>query len=162
MKKKIKEKENIKDNEPKKDNLVSLKIDKIEKIDIKEFIKKHDIEYSKNIKEANKKFDNEINDLNLKVDQITEKINILKLEKSDLKKKLEIIQGRNFNKDTYEKILLKESFSKKVNELNNQINFVQNNSRKKIFELEQDFKEINRLKNVFQQQIITLINQIDN
>ena len=168
VEKKIKDKENIKDNEPKKDNLVSLKIDKIEKIDIKEFIKKHDIEYSKNIKEANKKFDNEINDLNLKVDQITEKINILKLEKSDLKKKLEIIQGRNFNKDTYEKILLKqfdfmkEAFSKKVNELNNQINFVQNDSRKKIFELEQDFKEINRLKNVFQQQIITLINQIDN
>ena len=168
VEKKIKDKENIKDNEPKKDTLVSLKIDKIEKIDIKEFIKKHDIEYSKNIKEANKKFDNEINDLNLKVDQITEKINILKLEKSDLKKKLEIIQGRNFNKDTYEKILLKqfdfmkEAFSKKVNELNNQINFVQNDSRKKTFELEQDFKEINRLKNVFQQQIITLINQIDN
>jgi putative IMPACT (imprinted ancient) family translation regulator len=57
---------------------------------------------------------------------------------------------------------MKEAFSKKVNELNNQINFVQNDSRKKIFELEQDFKEINRLKNVFQQQIITLINQIDN
>ena len=57
--------------------------------------------------------------------------------------------------------LMKETFSKKVDDLTNQINNIQNDSRKKIFELEIDFKEIDRIKNVFFTQIISLQNQLN-
>ena len=107
-----------------------------------------------------------IRNLNQRVEQLNEQINILKLEKSDLKKKFDIIQGNNFTSDSYEKILLhqfdmmKNAFSKKVDEMTNQLNDIQIDSRKKIYELEQDLKESERLKDVFLQQIVSLQEQL--
>ena len=131
-----------------------------------EFVKKHDLEYSKNKKEANKKFDNQLKELNLKVNQLTEEINIIKLEKLDLKKKLDIIQAKNFNPNSYEKILLeqfdmvRDSFSQKVDDLNYQLEMIQNDSRRKIYELEQKLKESEHLKQVFLEQILSLQNKL--
>ena len=131
-----------------------------------EFVKKHDLEYSKNKKEANKKFDNQLKELNLKVNQLTEEINIIKLEKIDLKKKLDIIQNKNFNPNSYEKILLeqfdmvRDSFSQKVEDLTYQLDMIQNESRRKIYELEQKLKESEHLKQVFLEQILSLQNKL--
>ena len=131
-----------------------------------EFVKKHDSEYSKNKIEANKKFDNQLKELNLKVNQLTEEINIIKLEKLDLKKKLDIIQAKNFNPNSYEKILLeqfdmvRDSFSQKVDDLNYQLEMIQNDSRRKIYELEQKLKESEHLKQVFLEQILSLQNKL--
>jgi hypothetical protein len=131
-----------------------------------EFVKKHDLEYSKNKKEANKKFDNQLKELNLKVNQLTEEINIIKLEKLDLKKKLDIIRAKNFNPNSYEKILLeqfdmvRDSFSQKVDDLNYQLEMIQNDSRRKIYELEQKLKESEHLKQVFLEQILSLQNKL--
>ena len=162
-KNKEEEKEKEKELNKKEENIIP---SKIEKIDIMEFVKKHDLEYSKNKKEANKKFDNQLKELNLKVNQLTEEINIIKLEKIDLKKKLDIIQNKNFNPNSYEKILLeqfdmvRDSFSQKVDDLNYQLEMIQNDSRRKIYELEQKLKESEHLKQVFLEQILSLQNKL--
>ena len=68
--------------------------------------------------------------------------------------------------DSYEKILLnqfdmmKNTLSKKVDEMTNQLNEIQIDSRKKIYELEQELKESERLKEVFLQQIVFLQEQL--
>jgi len=163
LEKKNKEEEKEKELNKKEENIIP---SKIEKIDIMEFVKKHDLEYSKNKKEANKKFDNQLKELNLKVNQLTEEINIIKLEKLDLKKKLDIIQAKNFNPNSYEKILLeqfdmvRDSFSQKVDDLNYQLEMIQNDSRRKIYELEQKLKESEHLKQVFLEQILSLQNKL--
>ena len=74
----------------------------VEKIDIDEFIRKNDSDYSKNQKESNQNLDNEINELNLKIDKLTEELNLLKMEKSDLKRKLDSKQSKTFDPDSYE------------------------------------------------------------
>ena len=161
-----KEKENNNKEKINKENNNQLLPEKLKKIDIMEYIKKHNTEFTKNQKESNKKIDNDIRNLNQRVEQLNEQINILKLEKSDLKKKFDIIQGNNFTSDSYEKILLhqfdmmKNAFSKKVDEMTNQLNEIQIDSRKKIYELEQDLKESERLKDVFLQQIVSLQEQL--
>ena len=71
-----------------------------------------------------------------------------------------------FKPQIYEKILLeqfdkvKESFNEKVEDLEYQLETIQNESRKKIYELEQNLKESENLKNIFMNQIISLQNQI--
>ena len=98
-----KEKENNNKEKINKENNNQLLPEKLKKIDIMEYIKKHNAEFTKNQKESNKKIDNDIRNLNQRVEQLNEQINILKLEKSDLKKKFDIIQGNNFTSDSYEK-----------------------------------------------------------
>ena len=160
---KKKEEEKEKEINKKEENILP---SKIEKVDIMEFVKKHDSEYSKNKIEANKKLDNQLKELNLKVNQLTEEINIIKLEKIDLKKKLDIIQNKNFNPNSYEKILLeqfdmvRDSFSQKVEDLTYQLDMIQNESRRKIYELEQKLKESEHLKKVFLEQILSLQNKL--
>lgn len=56
--------------------------------------------------------------------------------------------------------MMKNAFSKKVDEMTNQLNDIQIDSRKKIYELEQDLKESERLKDVFLQQIVSLQEQL--
>ena len=163
---KEKEKENNNKEKINKENNDQFIPKKLEKIDIMEFVKKHNIEFTKNQKESNIKLDNNIRNLNQRIDQLNEQINILKLEKSDLKKKYDIIQGKNMSSDSYEKILLnqfdmmKNTLSKKVDEMTNQLNEIQIDSRKKIYELEQELKESERLKDVFLQQIVFLQEQL--
>ncbi len=163
---KEKEKENNNKENITKENNNQIFIKKIEKIDIMEFVKKHNEEFTKNQKESNIKLDNNIRNLNQRIEQLNEQINILKLEKSDLKKKYDIIQGKNMTSDSYEKILLhqfdimKNTLSKKVDEMTNQLNDIQIDSRKKIYELEKDLKESERLKDVFLNQIISLQKQL--
>ena len=163
---KEKEKENNNKENITKEKNNQIFIKKIEKIDIMEFVKKHNEEFTKNQKESNIKLDNNIRNLNQRIEQLNEQINILKLEKSDLKKKYDIIQGKNMTSDSYEKILLhqfdimKNTLSKKVDEMTNQLNDIQIDSRKKIYELEKDLKESERLKDVFLNQIISLQKQL--
>ena len=138
----------------------------VEKIDIDEFIRKNDSDYSKNQKESNQNLDNEINELNLKIDKFTEELNLLKMEKSDLKRKLDSKQSKTFDPDSYEQVLLqqfetmKEAFIKKITKLTIEVNNVQCDSRRKTYQLEQDIKESEHLKGIFLQQIVTLQKQL--
>ena len=138
----------------------------IEKIEVDEFIKRNDKDYSKRQKESNDNLDNEIKELTTKIDKLTYELNILKMEKSDIKRKLDSKQLKTFDEDSYEQVLLqqfetmKEAFIKKIQDLTIQVNTVQCDTRKKTFQLEDDLKESEHLKSVFLEQIVNLQKQL--
>ena len=163
LEKKIKDLEN---ENSQKETVESNKKVEIEKIDMKEFLKKHEAEYNKNQKESIKKIDKEIRELTLKVNELKEEVNILKLDNDDMKKKLETTQNKNFDPDSYEQVLLqqfetmKSAFTKKVEELTQQLNTIQFDARKRIYQLEEDLKEANHVKSLFLDQILVLQKQL--
>ena len=56
--------------------------------------------------------------------------------------------------------MVRDSFSQKVDDLNYQLEMIQNDSRRKIYELEQKLKESEHLKQVFLEQILSLQNKL--
>ncbi len=155
-------------NENKKETILITTTNKpiIEKIDVDEFIKRNDKDYSKRQKEANDNLDNEIKELTIKIDKLTYDLNILKMEKSDIKRKLDAKQSKTFDEDSYEQVLLqqfetmKEAFIKKIHDLTIQVNQVQCDTKKRTFQLEDDLKESEHLKSVFLEQIVNLQRQL--
>ena len=134
---------------------------------MKDFLKKHEEKYSKNQKEIIKKIDKEIRELTLTVNELKEEINILKIENIDLKKKLEITETKNFNPESYEQVLLQQyekmklSFTEKVEELTQNLNTIQFDARKKVFQLEQDLKDAQNVKSLFLDQILMYQKQLN-
>ena len=155
-------------NENKTENTLITTINQptIEKIEVDEFIKRNDKDYSKRQKEANDNLDNEIIELTNKIDKLTYELNILKMEKSDIKRKLDSKQSKTFDEDSYEQVLLqqfetmKEAFIKKIQDLTIQLSQVQCDTKKKTFQLEDDLKESEHLKSVFLEQIVNLQKQL--
>ena len=56
--------------------------------------------------------------------------------------------------------MVRDSFSQKVDDLTYQLEMIQNESRRKIYELEQKLKESEHLKQVFLEQILSLQNKL--
>ena len=140
----------------------------IEKIDLDDFIKKNDSNYINRLVESNEKLDNEISELTTKANKLSGEVSNLKLENSELKRKLDLNQSKNFDEDSYEQVLLKqfeimkEAFIKKIDNLSIQLSNAKSDSRKKINQIEQNLKESEHLKNIFLQQIISLKKQLGN
>ena len=169
LEKKIKEleEENKKNKEKEKEKNPIENKPIVEKIDMKDFLKKHEEKYSKNQKETIKKIDKEIRELTLTVNELKEEINILKTENIDLKKKLEITETKNFNPESYEQVLLQQyekmklSFTEKVEELTQNLNTIQFDARKRVFQLEQDLKDAQNVKSLFLDQILMYQKQLN-
>jgi len=161
---KIKELENELNNEKEKNNNSnsSEKIIQVEKVDINQMMKKHEDLLNKLHKETNSKLDNEIKDLTIKYNKVREENNNLKLENNDFKKKLSVLQGKNFDPESYEAVLLeqfetmKAAFVKKVDALTTELNENKSNSRKQIYDMQNELSETKNLKNIFLQQVISL------
>ena len=135
-------------------------------INMNDFMKRHEEEYMKIQKEALKKLDKEIKDLSIKVNNLTEENNILKLDNSDIKKKLDAI-NKEFDEESYEQVLLqqfetmKKAFSKRIDELALKINNIEFDTRRKIYQLEEDLKESEHSKSLFLDQILILRKQLN-
>ena len=161
---KIKESENELNKEKEKNNNSnsSEKIIQVEKVDINQMMKKHEDLLNKLHKETNSKLDNEIKDLTIKYNKVREENNNLKLENNDFKKKLSVLQGKNFDPESYEAVLLeqfetmKAAFVKKVDALTTELNENKSNSRKQIYDMQNELSETKNLKNIFLQQVISL------
>jgi hypothetical protein len=84
-----------------------------------------------------------------------------------LKKKLEITETKNFNPESYEQVLLQQyekmklSFTEKVEELTQNLNTIQFDARKKVFQLEQDLKDAQNVKSLFLDQIVMYQKQLN-
>ena len=113
-----------------------------------------------------KKLDKEIKDLSIKVNNLTEENNILKLDNSDMKKKLDAI-NKEFDEESYEQVLLqqfetmKKAFSKRIDELTLKLNNIEFDTRTKIYKLEEDLKESEHSKSLFLDQILILRKQLN-
>ena len=165
-----KEKEMLKNSISQNNNLNNIKnndnIIEIEKINMNDFIKRHEEEYMKIKNNCLKKLDKEIKDLNSKINKLTEENNILKLDNEDMKKKLDVI-NKEFNEESYEQVLLqqfetmKSAFVKRIDELTSKLNNIEYDTRRKVYQLEEDLKDSEHSKSLFLDQILILRKQLN-
>lgn len=129
-------------------------------------------EYEKSIKKERgdftKNISDEIKELNTKVNKLEEENNILNDEKKNLEKNIEELRGNKMDDDSYENILreqfeeMKEAFKEKINSLNDELESIKQETRVKMYQMEEDLKQSNYLKNIFLEQVSSLQSQIDN
>ena len=129
-------------------------------------------QYENNIKiergQFNKNISEELKELNSKINKLEEENNILKEEKNNLEKNLDELRGKKIDQDSYESILkdqfqeMKEAFKEEINILNDELTDIKQETRVKIYQMEEDLKQSNYLKNIFLEQISSLQTQIEN
>ena len=88
-------------------------------------------------------------------------------ERKSLKKEVDKMRKGGFDPDSYEAVLrdqfetMKKSFMIKLENLNEELNNVKQESRVKIYQIEEEMKECNYLKNVFLNQLVTLQSKLE-
>ena len=174
-KKKIKEekKENIFiNNNENKDKIFNTEIKLDKNNDYKNNLKKILDEYEKVIKkekfEFNQKINEEIKELNIEINKLKEENDVLIKEKNNLEKNIETIRGKKLDQDSYENILrdqfndMKEAFKEKINELNDELENIKQETRVKFYQKEEELKQANYLKNAFLEEISSLQDKLEN
>ena len=137
-------------------------------LNIEQFIEKYDSNYIRKLEKSNENLDNEISELQTKYNKLSGELSILQMENSELKRQLELNQSKTFDDESYEQVLLqqfeimKKAFITKIENLTIELNKAKQNSRKKIYQIEQNIKESEHLKNIFLQQIVNLQKQLGN
>ena len=149
-----------------KDNNIN---DNSEKIDFKTMILNFENEIKKSKNEFNDNIKNEIKELNNKINTLEEECNILKQEKENLEKNVKELRGGKIqNEDSYENILreqfdeMKEAFQQKIEELNSELTEIKQETRVKDYQMQEELKQSNYLKNAFLEKIESLQAQLDN
>ena len=176
-KKKIKEekKENIFINNNENENkekIINTEIKLNNNNDNKNNLKKILDEYEKVIKkekfEFNQKINEEIKELNIEINKLKEENDVLIKEKNNLEKNIETIRGKKLDQDSYENILrdqfndMKEAFKEKINELNDKLENIKQETRVKFYQKEEELKQANYLKNAFLEEISSLQDKLEN
>ena len=124
-------------------------------------------DFEKDMKKARTEFCNKINEemtqLRTKFNKLEENYNVVNEERKNLKKNIKI----NNDPDSYEAVLreqfdtMKNSFLNKIETLNEELNNVKQESRYKLYQMEEEMKESNYLKNVFLKQVISLQSKLE-
>ena len=174
-KKKIKEekKENIFiNNNENKEKIFNTEIKLDNNNDYKNNLKKILDEYEKVIKkekfEFNQKINEEIKELNIEINKLKEENDVLIQEKNNLEKNIETIRGKKLDQDSYENILrdqfndMKEAFKEKINELNDELENIKQETRVKFYQKDEELKQANYLKNAFLEEISSLQDKLEN
>ena len=155
---------NDKDN---KTFYTDLKIDN-KNNDILKILEKFEKNIKKEKAEFNQKISEEIKELNKEIDKLKEENNILNEEKINLEKNIEEIRGKNLDQDSYENVLkdqfndMKEAFKEKINDLNDELENIKQETRVKFYQMEEDLKQSNYLKKVFLEEISSLQDKLEN
>ena len=114
------------------------------------------------------KLNEEIKEIKTKYDKLEENYNVINEERKTLRKEIDKIRKGGFDQDSYEAVLrdqfetMKRSFIEKLDNLNEELNNVKQESRLKIYQTEEEMKECNHLKNVFLNQLVTLQAKLEN
>ena len=133
---------------------------KISNSEFNNFLIRNEINFSKFKKDTFDLLNNEIKELSMNNDKLTEKYNILKIENEDYKKKLNLLHSKKFSEDSYEQVLLtqfntmKELFENKINSLNEELTQIKNEVKVQLYQKDQEIKEANRLKDLLMNQIM--------
>ena len=160
LNKKIKELEKIKNN--------NLDINKSMKdSDIFKLIDNYENQLKKIGNDLMNKNRDEIRNLENKVKSLESKYDMIVLERESLKRNIIYLKGKKYDPDSYEAVLkeqfetMRNAFTQKIDDLNEELNDVKRNSRIKIYQLDLELQENIRLKNNFLKQIILLQSQLD-
>ena len=136
--------------------------------DFKKILTEFESELKKSRAEFCSKINEEIKDIKTKYEKLLENYNVINEERKSLKKEVDKMRKGGFDQDSYEAVLrdqfetMKKSFMIKLENLNEELNNVKQESRIKIFQVEEEMKECNYLKNVFLNQLVTLQAKLEN
>ena len=136
--------------------------------DFKKILTEFESELKKSRSEFCSKINEEIKDIKIKYEKLEENYNVINEERKSLKKEMDKMRKGGFDQDSYEAVLrdqfetMKKSFMIKLENLNEELNNVKQESRLKIYQVEEEMKECNYLKNVFLNQLVTLQAKLEN
>ena len=136
--------------------------------DFKKILTEFESELKKSRAEFCSKIIEEIKDIKTKYEKLEENYNVINEERKSLKKEVDKMRKGGFDQDSYEAVLrdqfetMKKSFMIKLENLNEELNNVKQESRIKIYQVEEEMKECNYLKNVFLNQLVTLQAKLEN
>ena len=136
--------------------------------DFKKILTEFESELKKSRAKFCSKINEEIKDIKTKYEKLEENYNVINEERKSLKKEVDKMRKGGFDQDSYEAVLrdqfetMKKSFMIKLENLNEELNNVKQESRIKIYQVEEEMKECNYLKNVFLNQLVTLQAKLEN
>ena len=136
--------------------------------DFKKILAEFESDLKKSRSEFCDKLNEEIKEIKTKYDKLEENYNVINEERKSLKKEIDKVKKGGFDQDSYEAVLrdqfetMKRSFMEKLDNLNEELNNVKQESRLKIYQTEEEMKESNYLKNVFLNQLVTLQAKLEN
>ena len=136
--------------------------------DFKKILANFESDLKKSRSEFCDKLNEEIKEIKTKYNKLEENYNVINEERKTLKKEIDKIRKGGFDQDSYEAVLrdqfetMKRSFIEKLDNLNEELNNVKQESRLKIYQVEEEMKECNYLKNVFLNQLVTLQAKLEN
>ena len=136
--------------------------------DFKKILTSFEADLKKSRSEFCNKINEEIKEIKTKYNKLEENYNVMNEERKSLKKEFDKVRKGGFDQDSYEAVLreqfetMKRSFIEKLDNLNEELNNVKQESRLKIYQVEEEMKECNYLKNVFLNQLVTLQAKLEN
>ena len=136
--------------------------------DFKKILAEFESDLKKSRSEFCDKLNEEIKEIKTKYDKLEENYNVINEERKTLRKEIDKIRKGGFDQDSYEAVLrdqfetMKRSFIEKLDNLNEELNNIKQESRVKIYQTEEVMKECNHLKNVFLNQLVTLQAKLEN
>jgi myosin heavy subunit len=135
--------------------------------DFKKILENFEKETKKSREEFSNKINEEITEIKTKFDKLEQNYNVINEERMSLKKSLDKLRNVQYDPDSYEEVLrqqfenMKNAFLKKIEDLDEELNSVKQESRIKLYQMEEEMKESNYLKNIFLNQIITLQSKLE-
>ena len=136
--------------------------------DFKKILSNFESDMKKSRQEFCEKINEEIKEIKTKYNKLEDNYNVINDERKTLKKEVDKMRKGGFDQDSYEAVLrdqfetMKKSFMEKLDNLNEELNNVKQESRLKIYQVEEEMKESNYLKNVFLNQLVTLQAKLEN
>ena len=135
--------------------------------DFKNILENFEKETKKSRGEFCNKINEEIKEIKTKFNKLEENYNMINEERKSLKKNIDKLKKTNYDPDSYEEVLkeqfetMKNSFLRKIETLDEELNNVKQESRLKLYQMEEEMKESNYLKNVFLKQVISLQGKLE-
>ena len=135
--------------------------------DFKKILENFENQTKKSRGEFCNKINEEIKEIKTKYNKLEENYNVINEERKSLKKNIDKLKNTKYDPDSYEEVLkeqfdtMKNSFLKKIELLDGELNNVKQESRVKLYQMEEEMKESNYLKNIFLKQIITLQSKLE-
>ena len=169
LKQKLEEEKDLKTNASisENNNIFETEVKFKDSKDFKKILENFEKETKKSRAEFCNKINEEISEIKTKFDKLEQNYNIINEEREGLKKNLDKLRNAKYDPDSYEEVLrqqfdnMKNAFLKKIEELDEELNSVKQESRIKLYQMEEEMKESNYLKNLFLNQVITLQSKLE-
>ncbi len=135
--------------------------------EFKKILQNFENESKKSREEFCKNINEEIKEIKTKFNKLEENYNVINEERKSLKQNIDKLRNKSYDPDSYEEVLreqfdtMKKAFLKKIELLDEELNDVKQESRIKLYQMEEEMKESNYLKNIFLNQVITLQSKLE-